>query len=137
MWLTRWNDCFIRGTSEASLWSQRMEGEIKVTLLDRVLSLWQVKCCMYLMHVLKVGILNLEYYIIFVYFFQLLTTSFNWEIFSWLTNKKFIFSVKSKPKKYVMFCSRVGSLLCLMNQICICRKKPRNIRDSKFQISTH
>ena len=31
--------------------------------------------------------------------FQLLKTSFNWEIFCWLTNKKFIFSAKSKHKK--------------------------------------
>ena len=32
-------------------------------------------------------------------FFQLLKTSFNWEHFCWLTNRKFIFSTKSKPKK--------------------------------------
>ena len=30
------------------------------------------------------------------FFFQLLKTSFNWEFFSLLTNKKFTFSVKSK-----------------------------------------
>ena len=32
-------------------------------------------------------------------FSQLLKTSFKWEHFCWLTNKKFIFSAKSKHKK--------------------------------------
>ena len=32
-------------------------------------------------------------------FFQLLKTSSNWEFFCWLTNKRFIFSAKSKRKK--------------------------------------
>ena len=34
-----------------------------------------------------------------LHFFQLLKTSFNWEKFCSLTNKKFIFSAKSKHKK--------------------------------------
>ena len=33
---------------------------------------------------------------LFTFFFQLLKTSFNWELFCWLTNRRFIFSAKSK-----------------------------------------
>ena len=35
----------------------------------------------------------------FLFFLQLLKTSFNWEYFCWLANKKFIFSAQSKHKK--------------------------------------
>ena len=41
---------------------------------------------------------NISHQICFL-FLQLLKTSFNWENFCWLTNKKFIFSAKSKHKK--------------------------------------
>ena len=34
-----------------------------------------------------------------LFFFQLLKTSFNWENFCWLTNKKLIFSAKTKHRK--------------------------------------
>ena len=36
-------------------------------------------------------------------FFQLLKTSFNWEHFCWLTNRKFVFSTKSKQKNWQLY----------------------------------
>ena len=48
-------------------------------------------------------------------FFQLLKTSFNWEIFSCFTNKKFIFSVISKQKmRYLRF--KIQNFDTLANQ---------------------
>jgi hypothetical protein len=67
----------------------------------------------------EVGILNLEYYETFVYFcFQLLKNSFNWESISWLTNKKFIFSVKvNKKKDLVIFEIQACNFGAFANQL--------------------
>ena len=68
----------------------------------------------------KLGILNLQYYVIFIYFFQLLKTSFNWEFFSWFTNKKFIFSVISKQKmRYLRFKIQTFDTLANQRMWCI------------------
>ena len=49
-----------------------------------------------------VGILNLEYYVIFVTIFSTPQKQFKTEKKRTSTNKKFIFSVKSKHKKFIM-----------------------------------